>query len=97
MNNGCYDLFLYIPDAPFPRNYQQTVKKILTRLFRVFVHVYIHHFDKMVGLGAVSLVVLLMHGHIVKIEATSSEHIFGYFTVSRTFLLFVNIGLHVKE
>ncbi|XP_078332345.1 MOB kinase activator 3B-like isoform X4 [Crassostrea virginica] len=38
--------------VPFPKNYQQIVKKILTRLFRVFVHVYIHHFDKLVALGA---------------------------------------------
>ena len=29
-------------------------KKILTRLYRVFVHVYIHHFDKLVAIGAVS-------------------------------------------
>jgi len=40
--------------VPFPRNYMATVKKIMTRLFRVFVHVYLHHFDKMVALGAVS-------------------------------------------
>ena len=48
---------------PFPKNYMSSVKKILTRLHRVFVHVYIHHFDKLVGLGAVSLlmVFLLMH------------------------------------
>jgi len=26
----------------------------MTRLFRVFVHIYMHHFDKMVALGAVS-------------------------------------------
>jgi len=39
--------------VPFPRNYIASVKKIMTRLFRVFVHVYIHHFDKLVGIGAV--------------------------------------------
>ncbi|WAR01833.1 MOB3B-like protein, partial [Mya arenaria] len=38
--------------TPFPRNFFQTVKKMLTRLFRVFVHVYIHHFDKLVAIGA---------------------------------------------
>lgn len=32
--------------TPFPRNFQQVCKKILSRLFRVFVHVYIHHFDR---------------------------------------------------
>lgn len=40
--------------VPFPRNYMSSVKKIMTRLFRVFVHIYIHHFDKLVGIGAVS-------------------------------------------
>ena len=25
--------------------------QILTRLFRVFVHVYIHHFDRLVAIG----------------------------------------------
>lgn len=40
---------------PFPKNYLTNVKKIMTRLFRVFVHVYIHHFDKLVGIGAVSV------------------------------------------
>ncbi|KAL5007805.1 hypothetical protein ScPMuIL_016611 [Solemya velum] len=38
--------------VPFPKNYMQVIKKMLTRLFRVFVHVYIHHFDKLVALGA---------------------------------------------
>ena len=41
--------------VPFPKDFiKGTVKKILTRLFRVFVHVYIHHFDKLVAIGAVS-------------------------------------------
>ncbi|KAK7099031.1 MOB kinase activator 3B-like [Littorina saxatilis] len=38
--------------SPFPKNYVAVVKKILKRLFRVFVHVYIHHFDKLVAMGA---------------------------------------------
>ncbi|XP_033731128.1 MOB kinase activator 3C-like, partial [Pecten maximus] len=38
--------------VPFPKNFTPTVKKILTRLFRVFVHVYIHHFDKLLALEA---------------------------------------------
>lgn len=41
--------------VPFPKHFIQACKKILTRLYRVFVHVYIHHFDKLVGIGAVSL------------------------------------------
>ena len=39
-------------DIPFPKNFQSVCKKILTRLFRVFVHVYIHHFDRLVAIGA---------------------------------------------
>lgn len=35
-------------------------KKILTRLFRVFVHVYIHHFDRIVSIGAVSIVFIFI-------------------------------------
>uniref|UniRef100_A0A0M3HMT5 Mob1/phocein family n=1 Tax=Ascaris lumbricoides TaxID=6252 RepID=A0A0M3HMT5_ASCLU len=38
--------------VPFPRDFRQICKKILTRLFRVFVHVYIHHFDRLSQLGA---------------------------------------------
>lgn len=37
--------------VPFPRNFLQVCKKILTRLYRVFVHVYIHHFEKLVSKG----------------------------------------------
>lgn len=38
--------------TPFPKAFLPTCKKILTRLYRVFVHVYIHHFDKIVSIGA---------------------------------------------
>lgn len=38
--------------TPFPKNFLQVVKKILSRLFRVFVHVYIHHFDRIAQMGS---------------------------------------------
>ncbi|XP_003386188.1 PREDICTED: MOB kinase activator 3B-like [Amphimedon queenslandica] len=38
--------------TPFPKTFLATCKKILTRLYRVFVHVYIHHFDKLIAIGA---------------------------------------------
>ncbi|XP_073401619.1 MOB kinase activator 3A isoform X1 [Dendrobates tinctorius] len=38
--------------TPFPKNFLQVVKKMLSRLFRVFVHVYIHHFDRIIQMGA---------------------------------------------
>ncbi|CAG0897609.1 unnamed protein product [Darwinula stevensoni] len=39
-------------DIPFPKGFQGMCKKIVTRLFRVFVHVYIHHFDRLIASGA---------------------------------------------
>lgn len=48
------NLFPVSTDIPFPKNFPPMCQKILTRLFRVFVHVYIHHFDRIVTIGAVS-------------------------------------------
>ncbi|UXI18378.1 hypothetical protein NH340_JMT04321 [Sarcoptes scabiei] len=39
-------------DIPFPKTFIPNCKKILARLFRVFVHVYIHHFDRLMAVGA---------------------------------------------
>lgn len=39
--------------TPFPKNFRSTCKKLLSRLYRVFVHVYVHHFDRIVDLQAV--------------------------------------------
>lgn len=38
--------------VPFPRSFIPICRRILTRLYRVFVHVYIHHFDRIVAIGA---------------------------------------------
>ncbi|XP_016425581.1 MOB kinase activator 3C-like isoform X2 [Sinocyclocheilus rhinocerous] len=46
------DIFPTRVGVPFPKNFQQVCKKILSRLFRVFVHVYIHHFDMICSMGA---------------------------------------------
>ncbi|KAJ8776381.1 hypothetical protein J1605_015679 [Eschrichtius robustus] len=46
------DVFPTNVGTPFPKNFLQVVKKILSRLFRVFVHVYIHHFDRIAQLGS---------------------------------------------
>ena len=45
---------MYVVGTPFPKAFTPVCKKILTRLYRVFVHVYIHHFDKLIKIGAVS-------------------------------------------
>ncbi|XP_065901051.1 MOB kinase activator 3B-like [Dysidea avara] len=46
------DVFVVQAGVPFPKTFIPICKKILTRLYRVFVHIYIHHFDKLVVLGA---------------------------------------------
>ncbi|NXE09562.1 MOB3C kinase, partial [Lophotis ruficrista] len=46
------DIFPTRIGVPFPKQFQQVCTKILTRLFRVFVHVYIHHFDSIINMGA---------------------------------------------
>ena len=38
-SNLAHARFLTIPDVPFPKTFHSQCKKILTRLFRVFVHV----------------------------------------------------------
>ena len=45
-------LFPRDTDVAFPRTFKSTCKKILSRMFRVFVHVYIHHFDRLTALRA---------------------------------------------
>jgi len=52
-------LFPVSTDVPFPKSFPPTCQKILTRLFRVFVHVYIHHFDRIVTIGAVSALIFM--------------------------------------
>ncbi|KAI1701830.1 mob1/phocein family domain-containing protein [Ditylenchus destructor] len=46
------EIFPSNPNVPFPSDFRQTCKKILSRLFRIFVHIYIHHFDRLVQIGA---------------------------------------------
>ena len=47
-----FQLFPVTTDIPFPKTFQPQCKKILTRLYRVFVHVYVHHFDRIMSIGA---------------------------------------------
>eukprot|EP00735_Rhodelphis_limneticus_P004333 TRINITY_DN1590_c0_g1::TRINITY_DN1590_c0_g1_i1::g.28218::m.28218 TRINITY_DN1590_c0_g1::TRINITY_DN1590_c0_g1_i1::g.28218 ORF type:complete len:221 (+),score=41.06,sp/Q9FHI1/MOB1A_ARATH/55.66/3e-79,Mob1_phocein/PF03637.12/1.4e-74 TRINITY_DN1590_c0_g1_i1:121-783(+) len=37
---------------PFPPDFIKVEQKIFTRLFRVYAHIYVHHFDHIVELGA---------------------------------------------
>ncbi|XP_046300204.2 MOB kinase activator 3A isoform X3 [Marmota monax] len=43
---------LQLVGTPFPKSFLQVARKILSRLFRVFVHVYIHHFDRIAQMGS---------------------------------------------
>lgn len=38
-------------DDQFPKHFESVVKQIFKRLFRVYAHIYYHHFDKVVALG----------------------------------------------
>ena len=33
-------------DIPFPKTFKKTCSKVLRRLYRIFVHIYIEHFDR---------------------------------------------------
>jgi len=33
-------------DKPFPKDFRQIISKIYSRLFRVFAHIYVHHFHR---------------------------------------------------
>lgn len=46
------NMFPPSPDTPFPKNFATVVSQIFRRLFRVFVHVYYHHFKKIAEIGA---------------------------------------------
>jgi MOB kinase activator 1 len=45
-------IFPQSTDHPFPKNFKTVLKNIYKRLFRVYAHVYCHHFDKVQALGA---------------------------------------------
>lgn len=46
------DLFPTLPNKPFGSNFRTEVKTAFKRLFRVFAHIYYHHFENVKELGA---------------------------------------------
>ncbi|CAD5220598.1 unnamed protein product [Bursaphelenchus okinawaensis] len=46
------EIFPSNPTVSFPSDFRSICSKILSRLFRVFVHIYIHHFDRLCQIGA---------------------------------------------
>lgn len=55
------------PGVAFPKNFQATVKSIVRRLFRVYAHLYNHHFAQLCALSieggplAVLFTIFLIH------------------------------------
>lgn len=39
------------PGVPFPSNFQQTIRTIFKRLYRIYAHIYCHHYAVIRGLG----------------------------------------------
>jgi MOB kinase activator 1 len=52
LSRASVQIFPQRPDQPFPRTFQDTVRTIFKRLFRVFAHIYHSHWDVTVSLGA---------------------------------------------
>lgn len=45
------DIFPTHPGVPFPPSFQSTVKQIFKRLYRIYAHIYCHHYGVIRGLG----------------------------------------------
>jgi len=41
----------FLSGVPFPRNFRDTIRTIVRRLFRVYAHIYSNHFDQICALG----------------------------------------------
>ena len=48
------NFYIYYLAIPFPKHFNQSVKVIYTRLFRIFAIIYSHHFLPLEELGAVT-------------------------------------------
>lgn len=46
-----YRLLTAKSGVPFPKNFRDTVRTIVRRLFRVYAHIYSNHFDQICALG----------------------------------------------
>ena len=51
-------IFPVTVDKPFPRNFKDICKKILQRLYRIFVHIYIEHFERYISTLSIKLGIL---------------------------------------
>lgn len=78
------DLFPCTSDKPFPKNFSNHCSKILARLHRVFVHVYIHHFQNIVTIAAVSCLqgVICNYDTLFIFRKLMLIHVINTFTIS---------------
>lgn len=44
-------LFPTAPGAPFPSNFEKEVRQIFKRMYRIYAHIYCHHYSVVRGLG----------------------------------------------
>jgi MOB kinase activator 1 len=47
-------LFPTAPSAPFPEDFEEIVRRIMRRLFRIYAHAYYHHQENFHSLGAMA-------------------------------------------
>ncbi|KAH3670347.1 hypothetical protein WICMUC_004843 [Wickerhamomyces mucosus] len=45
------NIFPSKPNQPFPPQFQALIKTIMKRLFRIYAHIYCHHFNEIIDLG----------------------------------------------
>ena len=72
----------------FPRNFRDTVKTIVRRLFRVYAHIYSNHFDHICALGIEGVFHILMD--IINPFLTLIVYLAHLNTSYRHFFLFIN-------
>lgn len=86
------ELTFDVAGVPFPPNFQATVKSILRRLFRVYAHIYNHHFAQICALSiegaSFGLALALLHSDVlIPTLSLLTAHLN---TSYRHFLLFVS-------
>jgi MOB kinase activator 1 len=75
--------------VPFPRNFRDTIKTIIRRLFRVYAHIYSSHFEQICALGIEGLNLFVDCDSYVLYSP--DHHLPAHLNTSyRHFFLFVN-------
>jgi MOB kinase activator 1 len=51
LNNTANQKFTPTPGVPFPKNFPSQIRQIFKRLYRVYAHIYCHHYHVILKLG----------------------------------------------